>query len=194
MDGRQHPHGQGDPAEVARGGICVPGRTLPDRCRGPSRGNYFTGSGQHDVGWSRSDAGREVSEGKADRPENAHGAVRGRLHHHWPLERVAGARGQTRGGRISGGTWAHPIAGQDQGNAHRRRVRLPRMEYPQVQRQAVDEAVESERQSAPRQDPGSHQRQQDGQTSKLDTPAQPASAGLGKLSPPCGRQGNLCSG
>src|SRR5882762_9456450 len=69
---------------MAQGGICVSGRTLPDRCRGPSRGNYFTGSGQHDVGWSRSDAGREVSEGKADRPENAHGAVRGRLHHHPP--------------------------------------------------------------------------------------------------------------
>jgi len=28
----------------------------------------------------------------------------------------------------------------------------------------------------------------------LITPAQPDSAGLGKLSPPCGRQGNLCSG
>jgi len=50
-------------------------------------------------------------------------------------------------GRIPGRTRTCSVAGKDQGNAYRRRVRLPRMEFPQVQRQAVDQAVESECQS-----------------------------------------------
>jgi site-specific DNA recombinase len=64
-------------------------KSMQDRTR-----RSFAGGGQHDAGWSRSDACGEIPESKADRSENEYGALCGRLYHHRQFERMAGTGGQ----------------------------------------------------------------------------------------------------
>lgn len=54
------------------------------------RRRNFTGGSQHDARWPRSDARGKIPASEAERTENEHGALRGRLHYYRPLERVAG--------------------------------------------------------------------------------------------------------
>lgn len=65
--------------------------------------------------------------------------------------------------------------------------------FPEILGKAAHQAEQEERASVLLQGQGGHQRQQDGEAGKLDSPAEPNAAGLEQLSPPRGSQGSTQS-
>lgn len=83
------------------------------------------------------------------------------------------------------------LSGENADRPHRSGLRLPRLELPQVQREASDQTQPEERESVLRQGEGGHRNQQDGKARGLDPNAESDSARLGAVSPASGCQANV---
>ena len=83
----------------------------------------------------------------------------------------AGKRGQTLGRAVPGGTRAAVVTRENADRPHRSRLRLPGMEFPQVRREAPDQAEQEKRASVLSQGEGGDQQQQDDEAGKPDSPA-----------------------
>src|SRR5881296_1188315 len=95
------------------------------------------------------------------------------------------------GGSISRTTRAATVSGEDASHTHRRRVRFPRLEFPEVLGSPADQAEQEKRESVLRQGQGDRGVAQDGEAGGPHPATESSPARLGAVPPPGGRQGDV---
>lgn len=162
-------HGQGRDGPVPEGRVHGAGRAARDRGRhAPGRHH------QPDLPRPRPRRDGEAAR-RSPRPgrHGREGLEKGRQEQGPPCKvcrRLRGHRRESPGGRggegsarpLPRGAGACAVGGEDAGHKHRRRIRLPGLELPQVQREAHHQAVEEVRGHLPRGDPQGNPRRRKG--------------------------------
>ncbi|MNF86969.1 hypothetical protein D3C84_694210 [compost metagenome] len=139
MAAKERSYGYTDASAVAKGWSHPQGAVTRNGRGYATRGNYLPGVGESGTGWSGNTPQATPRSDKGEEAEGECGAIRGRLCDYRHLPGGSGKRGETLGRAVPRYAGPAAVAQENTYRPHRRRLRLPWMEFPEIRRNVADQ-------------------------------------------------------